>query len=66
MATNQNQLLIIPIASLGNSSPITLTLTSNSYPNTVNYLMQIFRDGGLFVDDGSWVSSFAIGRIIIQ
>ncbi len=66
MATNQNQLLIIPIASLGNASPMTLTLTSNSYPNCVNYVQQINRDGGLFVDDGSWISSFAIGRIIIQ
>jgi len=66
MATNQNQILVIPTASLGNSSPITLTLSSNSYPNTVNYVQQIFRDGGLFVDDGSWISAYAIGRIVIQ
>ena len=66
MATNQNQLAITTIANVGNTAPITLTFSSNSYSNCVSYVMQIFRDGGLFVDDGSWISSFAIGRIVIQ
>lgn len=63
---NFNTITVTPVASAGNTSPLTVTLTANSSITTLQYVQAIPKAGGVFLDDGSWMPSSAILRVTIS